>query len=169
MIVRPLFVDDSDAWHEMMLSATRSHPAAFLLSSDEVATMSEEQVADTLARGHLHGIFDGSTLTGFAGLHLWRLDRLRHRADVGPFYIAPFARGTGAADRLLGALTTVARAEGVTWLDLWVAASNDRARAFYARNDFVEVARREDAVRMGEVSEDDVLMTRRLEARRLDG
>jgi ribosomal protein S18 acetylase RimI-like enzyme len=162
MTVRPLGREDAASWRSMMLEATRNHPAAFLLSPPEVAAMTDDHAAETLGRGNLHGLFEGCALLGFAGLHLWQLDRLRHRADIGPFYVAAAARGTGAADRLMGALSERARAGGVCWLDLWVAASNTRARAFYARHHFREVARREDAVRLDDGSEDDVLMTRRL-------
>ncbi|GIT93152.1 hypothetical protein JANAI62_35640 [Jannaschia pagri] len=162
MMVRRLNAGDAAAWHGLMTEATRSHPAAFLLSPDELAAMTPEQIQANMDQGRLRGLFHGDRLLGFAGLHLWQMDRLRHRADIGPFYITPDVRGAGAADRLMDALADVARANAVTWLDLWVAASNGRARAFYRRHGFKEIATREDAVRMGDVSEDDVLMTRRL-------
>ena len=162
MIVRPLYAADGPLWHAMMRRATRSHPAAFLLSGPEVDAMSSEQVRANLSQGKLRGVFDDGTLLGFAGLNLWQLERLRHRADIGPFFIAEEARGTGASTYLMHALVDVARANGVVWLDLWVAASNARARAFYAREGFTEIARREDAVRIGNASEDDILMTRRI-------
>lgn len=164
MILRVLAPGDGPAWRALMTEAVRAHPAAFLLSGAEVAALSAEQVAASLERGHLHGLFAEDRLVGFAGLHLRQRARLRHRADIGPFYVVDLARGTGAADRLMDGLAARARAGGVAWLDLWVAASNGRARAFYARHAFREVARREDAVRMGDRSEDDVLMTRRLVA-----
>ncbi|WP_371156996.1 N-acetyltransferase family protein [Jannaschia sp. 2305UL9-9] len=163
MIVRPLFGADAPAWRAMMLDATAANPAAFLLSASEVGAMTDDQVRQNLEQGRLRGLFDDEArLLGFAGLHLWQMDRLRHRADIGPFYIDPTARGTGAADRLMTALVDIARAGGVVWLDLWVAASNGRAQAFYARHSFQQVARRQDAVRIDGRSEDDVLMTRRL-------
>jgi len=165
MIVRPLAVGDAPAWRLMMIEATRSHPAAFLLSTREVADMQADQVIDSVSRGNLSGLFADGTLIAFAGLHLWQLDRLRHRADIGPFYVAESRRGTGAADLLMESLAARAAAMGVVWLDLWVAAMNARARRFYARHGFHEVARREDAIRLEHGSEDDVLMTRRLSLR----
>ncbi|MEL6586183.1 MAG: GNAT family N-acetyltransferase [Pseudomonadota bacterium] len=162
MITRPLARLDAAAWHAMMLEGTRTHPAAFLLSHREVAAMDETSIVSSIARGHLIGLFDDGHLAGFAGLHLWQMDRLRHRADIGPFYVAEAKRGSGAADALMDALAGRAVAAGVVWLDLWVAVSNERARAFYRRNGFEEVARRADAVRMDGVSEDDAMMTRRL-------
>ncbi|TFL16067.1 GNAT family N-acetyltransferase [Jannaschia formosa] len=162
MIVRPLAAGDGAAWRLMMIEATRTHPAAFLLSPREVGEMRAEQAVDSVSRGNLHGLFAGDTLIGFAGLHLWQLDRLHHRADIGPFFLTESQRGTGAADALMEALAARARESGVTWLDLWVAVRNARARGFYARHGFREIARREDAIRLDHGSEDDVLMTRRL-------
>ncbi|PWJ15009.1 GNAT family N-acetyltransferase [Jannaschia seohaensis] len=161
MIVRPLGAEDAAAWHALMAEGTRTHPAAFLLSPREVGEMTQAQAVESVSRGHLHGLFDDG-LIGFSGLHLWQLDRLRHRADIGPFFVTEGRRGTEAANTLMEALAARAKEAGVIWLDLWVAASNGRARAFYRRHDFAEIARREDAVRLGERSEDDVLMTRRL-------
>jgi ribosomal protein S18 acetylase RimI-like enzyme len=162
MIVRPLGAEDAAAWLEMMVEATRTHPAAFLLSEREVAEMSSEHAAETVAHGNLHGLFEQDALIGFAGLHLWQLDRLRHRADIGPFYVAEARRGGGRADHLMETLAGIAGGAGVEWLDLWVSGSNGRARRFYARHGFLEVARREDAMRLGSLSVEDVLMTRRL-------
>lgn len=165
MIVRPLGAADGAMWHAMMSEATRSNPAAFLLSFNELAAITPEQAQARMEQGHLHGLFDeGARLLGFAGLRLGQLDRIRHRADVGPFYVDPAARGTGAADILFEALVDVAQAGQVAWLDLWVAASNTRAIAFYSRHGFTMVGRRADAVRMGDTSEDDLLMTRQLAA-----
>ncbi len=166
MKVRPLTQEDDAAWHGLMLDATRTHPAAFLLSHEEVASLQPDQVAASLGRGHLRGLFDNAALIGFAGLHLWELDRLRHRADVGPFYVAPARRGSGAADLLMGALVETARARGVTWLDLWVAVDNVRAIGFYRRFGFEQVALRHDALRLPTGPVDDLLMTLNLDAAR---
>ncbi|SFI51547.1 GNAT family N-acetyltransferase [Jannaschia pohangensis] len=163
--VRPLDPGDAAAWFTLMCEGTQAHPEAFLLSFDEVAEMTPERVESALARGNTYGLFtDEGALIGHAGLHLWDLERLRHRADIGPFYLTASARGTGAAKVFLDALAEAAALAGVVWLDLWVDGENRRARAFYAREGFVEIGRRQDAIRVEGVSRDDVLMTRRLEA-----
>lgn len=127
--------------------------------------MSAERQRATLAQGNVYGVIsDTAEILGFASLHLRSLDRIRHRADIGPFYIHARHHGTGAADVLMAALASRAKVAGVDWLDLWVAEGNGRAKSFYTRHGFVEVGRREDAVRIDGTSETDLMMTRHLVA-----
>ena len=51
-------------------------------------------------------------------------------------WVSPDARGSGAADLLVSAVTEVVRAESANRLVLWVADGNARARAFYLRAGF---------------------------------
>lgn len=164
MSVRPLQEADAANWLALMREGTETSPSAFLLSASEVRSMTLDRAEAAMARGDTHGVFsDAQTLLGFAALHIWPLERVRHRADVGPFYVTAEARGSGAADRLMDALTHRARDAGVTWLDLWVAEDNARAQAFYVRHGFEPIGLRPDAVRIDGVSCDDLLMTRGLE------
>lgn len=164
MHVRPLTEADETSWFRLMREGAEINPTAFLLSHAEISSMTPERVRATLAKGNVYGVVSGADeMLGFAALHMWALDRIAHRADIGPFYITPDARGSGAADALMEALALGAQAAQVTWLDLWVDESNARAQRFYARHCFERIGRREDAVRVGDLSGTDVLMTRRLE------
>lgn len=58
-------------------------------------------------------------------------------------WVSPQARGTGAADLLVNAVTGYAQAQGATGVTLWVALSNARARAFYQRMGFQPSGRRQ--------------------------
>lgn len=163
MNVRPLDPDDAPAWHELMLEGTGAFPSAFLVSRDEVAEMDAERCRAALAPGTTYGVFsDAGELLGFAGLHVWALARVQHRADIGPFFVRARHQGSGAADRLMSALMAAAGAGGAAWLDLWVAEANARARGFYAKHGFTQIGRREDAVRIDGQGETDLLMTRHL-------
>ncbi|MEU5127981.1 GNAT family N-acetyltransferase [Streptomyces mobaraensis] len=57
-------------------------------------------------------------------------------AELVSFWVAPTARGSGAADLLLDAALGHAAAHARTELRLWVAAGNDRAERFYRRRGF---------------------------------
>ncbi|MEM7490584.1 MAG: GNAT family N-acetyltransferase, partial [Pseudomonadota bacterium] len=103
------------------------------------------------------------TLIGIAALRRGGASRVSHRASIGPFCVATDHHGTGAADRLMDYLAATARARGIAWLDLWVAADNPRAHAFYRRHGFADVARRPDAVRIDGAPATDILMARHLE------
>ncbi|MCK0167359.1 GNAT family N-acetyltransferase [Jannaschia sp. S6380] len=164
MKVRVLSRADGATWHALLTEGTARYPWAFLMSSAEVAAMSAGRIDAAMDSGSVFGLFDGARMIGIAGLRISDLCRMRHRASLGPFYVIPEAQGTGAADRFLSGLVGVARGQGADWIDLWVAASNGRARAFYARHGFVECGVRVDAVRIDGRSEDDIAMALRLEA-----
>ncbi|SDZ61140.1 Ribosomal protein S18 acetylase RimI [Jannaschia faecimaris] len=163
MHVRPLAEDDAAVWQVLMWEGVEDFPSAFLMSKSEVESMTPDRCRSALAQGNTYGVVShNSELLGFASLHLWSLERIQHRADIGPFFIRSVHQGTGAADVLMQALAAGAQAAGVNWLDLWVAEANKRAQAFYARHGFRPIGRREDAMRIAGVSETDVLMTRHL-------
>lgn len=164
-LVRPMIGADAAVWHSLMREGAVSMPMAFLMSLDELRAMTPEAVLAIVARGHLHGVFASEGgLIGVAGLNTDGMERLGHRASIGPFYITGRARGTGAADALMAALVEQVPQKAVDWLDLWVAADNARARAFYARSGFADVCVRPDAVRIDGVACADVLMARHLGA-----
>ena len=56
--------------------------------------------------------------------------------ELVSMWVSPDARGSGAADLLVSAVTEVVRAESAERLVLWVAGDNARARAFYLRAGF---------------------------------
>ena len=56
--------------------------------------------------------------------------------ELVSMWVSPDARGSGAADLLVSAVTEVVRAESAERLVLWVAEDNARARAFYLRAGF---------------------------------
>ena len=64
-------------------------------------------------------------------------------------WVRPQARGAGVADRLVTAVLARAKAAGAARVTLWVAISNDRARAFYQRMGFVPTGRRQMYPRAG--------------------
>jgi GNAT superfamily N-acetyltransferase len=162
--VRPLTQADGPVWHALLREGIAGYPSAFLLSLEEVESMSADRQAASLAQGNTYGVLSQTDdLLGFANLHLWSLYRIRHRADIGPFFVSARHHGTGIADFLMEALANAARAGGVTWLDLWVAENNTRARGFYARHGFSPIGRRQDAVRIDGRSETDLMMTRHLD------
>lgn len=64
-------------------------------------------------------------------------------------WVAPAARGSGAAGLLVAAGAGHARAAGADRLTLWVAAGNARARAFYLRMGFAPTGARQSFQREG--------------------
>ncbi|MEM8633160.1 MAG: GNAT family N-acetyltransferase [Pseudomonadota bacterium] len=163
MIARPLAASDGAAWHRLLVVGAEEFPDGFLQSTDEVRAIPSDRHGAIAGSGDWHGVFAGAALIGFAALRRGGPSRIRHRASLGPVFVAATHQGTGAADRLMNHLVDTARADGIAWLDLWVAAANPRAHAFYRRHGFTDIARRPDAVRLNDASATDILMTRHLE------
>ena len=70
-------------------------------------------------------------------------DRAANTASLIAMWVAPHARGSGAASLLVEAIQAALRADGVGTLLLEVAPDNARAVAFYRRHGFAFQAHRE--------------------------
>lgn len=160
--VRRMTPDDLASWRWLRRDGLTRFPGAFILSIDEYEARTDEAEADFLRHGLVHGVFDGTRPLGMAALRIMPFARARHRAEVGPFYVVPEAQGTGAADLLMEALVTHARALGVTQLELSVAADNPRAVRFYKRHGFRQEGRLPNAVMMPEGPQTDLFCVRLL-------
>lgn len=143
---RPLGPADVAIWRALRAEGVRLFPDAFLPSRAEVASVPEEQDVRQLAQGGRFAVFADQVPVGIAALRPEMFERARHRASVGPFYVAPCAQGTGAADALMSALVDHARGLGIWQLELGVAERNQRAIAFYERHGFRREGRWPNAI-----------------------
>lgn len=154
--------DHAAAWRALRLEGARAFPLGFLVTAEEAERLTVARCAEILGFGGLRGVHGGDGLLGFCGYRPQRLDRTRHRAEIGPFYVTPTAQGTGAADTLIAGVIAEARQDGVSRLELYVDAENSRAIAFYARHGFTHMATLHDHTRIDGVPRDDHVMVRSL-------
>ncbi|WP_224815456.1 GNAT family N-acetyltransferase [Hasllibacter sp. MH4015] len=159
---RPLTAADAEVFAALRLEGIEAFPEAFLLTAAEARSAPPDRVAAQLDSGRLHGCFDGVTLIGFGGLefHPWAM--ASHRAHIGPFYVTGCRHGSDAALSLMAYFEDLALARGVTQLELWVAAANTRARAFYTKLGYRGVGQMPAAVVMDGTPRDDIFMVRTL-------
>ncbi|UWQ94599.1 GNAT family N-acetyltransferase [Rhodobacteraceae bacterium M385] len=160
-VARALEPGDLPALSALRLEGIRLFPQAFLLSEAE-AQASDAPLRRWIESGTVFGLFDGDRLIGFAGLSRQGNALSAHRASLGPFYVTPDAQGAGAADRLMDHLVATAKDQNATQLELYVAAANLRARAFYTRHGFATSGRLPAAVIQNGTPQDDLLMVRDL-------
>ena len=85
-----------------------------------------------------------------------------HKGLLWGMYVRDAARGSGAADALVGAVIGHARTE-VESLLLAVGVHNEPAQRLYRRHGFVEYGREPRALKVGDVYYDEIMM--RLELR----
>lgn len=143
------------AWHALRVIGARDFPMGFLRTVAESEAGGVARGAEILAGGTLRGVFVGVELVGFCGYRRMQLERIRHRVEIGPFFVASEWHGRGAAAAMMQGVIAEARAAGLAQVELIVDTENLRAIAFYERHGFVRAGTHLDSVRIDGVSKDD--------------
>nr|WP_237702823.1 MULTISPECIES: GNAT family N-acetyltransferase [Protofrankia] len=107
-------------------SAGDAH-ATFLLEQDDTTVGGSVPASDSTPTGD-------SASTGM--VDVYRPSRAPEFRELAAMWVAPAARGTGAADALLDAAVNWARAVGAIGVRLWVVPTNTAAVRLYARHGF---------------------------------
>ncbi|WP_299484305.1 GNAT family N-acetyltransferase [uncultured Roseibium sp.] len=159
---RRLDAEHAAQWQALRLEGARDFPLGFLVTLEETEATSLERAGQILGAGAQRGIFEQDELVGFCGFRRTLLQRMRHRAEVGPFFVTSGYQGTDAASQMMSGVIEEARSKGVEQLELFVDTQNARAIRFYERLGFERAATYRDSVRIDGVSHDDYFMTLRL-------
>ena len=160
MQTRLLTPDDAATWKALRLEAIKTFPGAFLTTYDEAEAVPLDRTAAWLGNGHTHGVFEAGALVGAGTLGRYQRTQMRHRGNLGPFFVQRQVQGRGAANALMGAMIDGARVAGVWQMELHVAETNGRAIAFYHRHGFVEAGRIPNATVLDGHHETDLLLIR---------
>jgi len=162
-MIRRLTTADLALWRSFRVEALTSSPESFLMTlAEEEERPDAALVADVVERPVL-GCFEGDGLTGCIALRAMEGPEFAHRAWVGTVYVSPERRGRGDADRLMEAMTAVAREAGHLQLELYVLSTNSRAVRFYERHGFRVTGTVPRAVYRNDAFEDDLHMVRMLD------
>ena len=145
LTARRLTIADAPVVRALRLRGLKEHPHDFAADHDDEAphppVFWEERLRDQL----WIGVEQDGALIACASLRVGAGRKLRHNAWVYAMYVVPEAQGTGAADVLMEALETEARAAGATRLKLAVREGNARAEGFYRRRGFIAYGREPDS------------------------
>lgn len=152
---RTLSSDDAVSWRALRIEGARDFPLGFLVTVTETEAQGLKACRQILRYGNTRGVFAGDELVGFCGYRRETLERTRHRAEVGPFFVTKTFQGTGAAKALMDGVIAEATAAGVGQLELYVDTENNRAIAFYEKAGFERVGFHPDGVRIDGVARDD--------------
>lgn len=144
---RSLTAADAQGWREIFVNGVKNFPTGFLMTPAEVDDLTMERCQTILDAGGTRGIFEGELLAGFCGYRQFQPIRIRHRGEIGPFFVMENFHGSGAAQALMAGVVEEAKEAGVEQLELSVAQRNHRAIAFYERQGFVRYGAHPDAVR----------------------
>lgn len=147
-------------WRALRMEGIIANPSVFIVTADEAAAVPIEEDIQRLSKGDRVMAFAGDTAVGLAGFNRSDVPRASHRAEIGPFYVAPAARGKGISDQLMRTLMDAAQAAGIWQLELFVNVENAPAIALYKRHGFDEVGRIPNAILGADGLEDDLMMIR---------
>jgi RimJ/RimL family protein N-acetyltransferase len=153
MEIRPLTPTDAAAYRAVRLRGLREHPEAFTSSFEEDAQQ-PLQVAEVRLgsrRTSFWGAFRGRELHGTVGLEREGRAKVLHRAKVVGMYVVPEATGQGVGARLMHALLSCARTEGLESLVLTVTEGNEAARRLYERCGFRSFGIEPRAIKVGPI------------------
>ncbi len=169
LLVRRLSIDDFPAWQALRLRALRDHPDAFGSSyEDALASGSAERrgrfEASVSKSDEMSAVFgavaaDG-VLVGTAGLVRSPGAKVRHKGSLWGMYVAPEARGTGAAPQLVASVLATAREWGLEQVQLSVVVGNTPAHRLYERAGFVIFGQERHALQLPDGPRDELLMVR---------
>lgn len=141
--VRRIGLGDAEVLRAVRLAALTDAPGAFWRTyADEATRPGTDWVerARVGASGDADVTFlaerDGAVV-GSVSAHTPSV--ARDLRELAAMWVAPVARGSGAADALLLAVLDWARAAGAAGVRLWVVPSNGPARRVYERHGFVVV------------------------------
>jgi ribosomal protein S18 acetylase RimI-like enzyme len=134
LTIRTLNTADAAAFQALRLAATIDSPAAIWPTYEEQAGLSPDQIETIVTPSDtqvVYGVFAHDTLIGIAGLRRETFSKVSHKGTVWGVFVAPSARGAGAARMLLNALIAHAREAGIEQLHLLVNTENTSAQALY--------------------------------------
>lgn len=160
MLARALAGSEAEIWRRLRLEALTHYPDAFLTTVAETEALPVDEIAARLDQGNTFGIFQDGPCVGIGSLIPLRYAKCAHRAEIGAFYVAPHAHGTGAGSALLKGLIARALDLGRWQVELYVADTNTHAKRLYARHGFEPVGRLPNAIFENGGYIDDVFMVR---------
>ncbi|MCC7701959.1 GNAT family N-acetyltransferase [Janthinobacterium sp. GW460P] len=104
--VRPLMPDDASGYRALRLAGIAELPAAFCTTYAAESGLPLARIAERLRATPcqiIFGAFDGEQLIGIAGLRRELIAVVHDKASLWGVYVAPQARGRGAARQLVQA------------------------------------------------------------------
>lgn len=140
--IRPLSLDDWEAYKRVRLEGFQESSHAFCQSFDDEQSLPAEYFQSCIGGDPEHitlGAFDGPKLLGIITLKRDQRSKARHKGFIQTMYVAPDARKRGVGERMVAEAVALARAmPGLEQLHLWVLnPETSGARRLYLKAGFV--------------------------------
>lgn len=156
--IRRLERGDAAAFRDIRLQGLAHHPEAFGASYEEELVYSEAQIGERIANNAVFGGFaEDEALAGVIAVARSKGAKMRHIASIWGMYIRPEARGTGLSRLLMKAAVDDATTNCRS-IRLCVVSSNEAAIRLYESFGFRAWAKEIEALKVGDVYHDEILM-----------
>ena len=156
--------DASDFW-KLRLRGLKEDPEAFGASFGDSVNASQEDISKRLANTEetfALGAFNPNPC-GMLGFYRRQGERVRHKGGIWGVYVAPEARGTGLARRLMvEAIERVKKMPGLEEVILTVSTTQGAAMRLYESLGFKEYGHEVHALKQGDIYIDEKAMMLRL-------
>lgn len=167
-LIRPVRLDDAEAYRALRLKALQEHPEAF--GADYA--LSEARPIEYWTNMMLQGQGNDQRIT-FVAEHAGKLvgmmvimrgdvPKTAHNANIYSVYVDPSARGLGLGDGLMEACLDWAKRQALRLVKLSVVASNASALKLYLRHGFVVYGVEPEALYVNDSYHDELLLVLRL-------
>lgn len=163
MIARQLDQDDVSTFRALRLASLKDEPDNFGSTYEDWHSRPDAELRAFLKDEPIFAAFDGDQPVGLTGLIPEKKSKQAHRWGLAMVYVAPEARGSGAANALMSTAVAFANGAGVLQLELSVNATNARAIRFYERHGFQHTGKIPRGYRIDGGFADEVLMVRLLD------
>lgn len=137
--LRSLTPGDWRIFRDIRLEMLQKAPRGFGMTAAEFSSQPADKVRGWLAKTNLWALVEDGRILATAGWYRMPGEVQAHRGHVVAVYTAEQARGRGLSRKLLSQVEQEARAQGITQLELDVAAENATAIAVYERAGFYSI------------------------------
>lgn len=156
--IRRLERSDAAAFGNIRLEGLERNPEAFGASYEQELQYSETQFGDMISNSAVFGGFgEDGALAGVIAVARSKGAKMKHIASIWGMYVRPEARGTGLSRLLMKAAVEEAKTTCRS-IRLCVVSSNDAAIRLYESFGFKAWARDSEALKVGDVYHDEILM-----------
>src|SRR5262249_37293677 len=127
---------------------------------EDAAQWPLEEFTRYFDQGWIAGAFMGEALVGMVGLYRNKGLKIQHKGKIWGVYVAPEARGQGAARRMIELLLEKARGAGLEHIMLSTDVTNERTVGLYQSLRFTPCGMEKHILKLPHRYVDDVVMVK---------
>src|SRR5258708_30463206 len=167
IVIRPAQEEDAESFRDLRLEGLKKHPEAFASDYEHDVQYPIEHWRDRVRpdpedNSVIYVAQADQTLVGITGIYRASNSKMRHNGHIWGVYVRPAWRGSGLADRIIGACVEWARVHQIRHVKLCVSATNPGAIRCYLRCGFSVYGIEPEVIYANCIFYDELLMAKSL-------